>query len=516
MERRIGLGAVFLFLVLLAASVASAQTPPPPSGYASASISADVVLEPLLAAAEADLGRGEPALALARATAVTGAVPPDSAMHVRAEGLMLLAQQRLGTTPPTTVAADVALAPLIDAAALDGPAGRPALARARIEFVLARVAGSSALATRASGLRAAIDMQAPVVTSPPVVATSPPITTQQYQPIYGGAAPTYVYTAPGSIPQVSPDARLQRGQTPEDPHRRGDAEIVELYITGGIYGAYVGAWIPWGSGLFDGSSGDDRARLTTVGVLIGGGIMTLGVFALDQIDRGLRTGVPAAISMGIRYGLGLGALSLGIYGARNSVDTPTAMNIVGFAGLGGALLAAGLSMGLEPHPSQVQFTQTAGLWGALFGAQLAMLVAPLLPLDPGPFGVGSGNTRQEVGFGLVAGGLSAGLVTGMLVSALHANPSARRSWHMTLGFLAGTGAGTLIWSLIGLLSEFDVPTLGGCQFVGALGGIILAGFLSGNDRDRTTWDDPEETVPTVQVSIAPTQGGGTIGLSGTF
>lgn len=504
-------------LTALVTSSASAQTPPPPSGYASASITSDVVLEPLLVAAEADLGRSEPALALARATVVTAAVPPDSATHVRAEGLILLARQRLGTTAATEIAADVALAPLVDAAALDGPAGRASLGRARLEFVLARIAGSSALATRATALRAALDAQAPIIAAPPVVATTPAVTPQQYPPVYGGAAPTYVYTAPTTGPVASPDATPQ---APEDPRRRGNAEIIELYITGGLYGAYIGGWIPWGSGLLnDSTASDDRARLTTVGVFIGAGVLAIGVFGIDQIDGGLRTGVPGAISMGIRYGVSLGALSLGIYGASSSVDTPAAMNVIGFAGLGGGVLGAALSMGLDAHPSQVQFTQTAGLWGALFGAELALLVAPLIDLDTisTPFGgITAGHTRQEVGFGLVTGGLAAGILTGLVFSAAHVNPSARRSWHMTLGFLAGTGAGTVLWSLISALSdEFDLPTLGGCQFVGAIGGMVLAGLLSSGDREPANWDDVS-SVPSVQVSFAPTQGGGTIGLSGTF
>ncbi len=501
-------------LVLGASSAVHAQTPPPPTGYATASLTPDVVLEPLLTAAEADLGRGEAALALARATAVSAAVPPDGPTHVRAEGLILVARQRLCSTPAAEVLADVALAPLVDAAALDGPAGRAALARARIEFVLARVAASTALATRATGLRAALDAQAPIVTTAPPVVTAPTVTTAPYQPIYGAAptsAPTYVYTAPGQ-PQTRP--------APEDPRRRGTGEIVELYITGGLFGGYVGAWIPWGAGLFETAAGDDRARLTTVGVFLGAGVMALSVFGLDQIDGGLRTGVPAGISMGIRYGLGLGALSLGIYGAANGVSTPTAMNVIGFAGLGGAVLGGGLALGLEAHPSQVQFVQAAGLWGAFFGAQLAMLIAPLLALDSvsGPFGsFPASQTRQEVGFGLATGGLSAGLLAGLIFSAAHLNPSARRSWLMTLGVIAGTGAGTALWSLISAIAdEFDVPTLGGCQLVGALAGLILVGVMTSGDHERANWDEPGDDVPSVQLTIAPMQGGGTLGFAGTF
>ena len=498
-------------------SLASAQTPPPPSGYAAASITPDLVLEPLLAAAEADLGRGEAALALARATAVTAAVPPDSATHVRAEGLVLLATQRLAGAPATTVAADVALAPLVDTAALDGPAGRGTLARARLEFVLGRIAGTSALATRATALRAALDAQA--AAPPPTVATTTAVA-PQYQPIYGGAAPTYVYTAPDG--PDSPQSHLARGQTTDDPHRRGDAEIVELYITGGLFGGYIGAWIPYGSGLFNGAAADDRARLTTAAVLIGSGVSVLGIFGLDQIDRGLRTGVPAGIGMGIRYGLGLGGLMLGIVGARTSGTTEAAFNVMGFSGLAGGLLGAVLTMTLEPHPSQVQFTQTSGLWGVLFGAQLAMLIAPLIRADrvTTPFGgtFDSGQTRQEVGFGLTFAGLGAGVLTGMIFSAAHINPSARRSWHLTLGFLAGTGGGTLLWSLISALSgTLDVPTLGGCQFVGAIGGLVISGLLSSGDRERANWDeDPAAAAPTFQVSISPTQGGGVIGVNGAF
>lgn len=397
-----------------------------------------------------------------------------------------------------------ALTPLVDAAATDATAGRTDLARARLDFVIAHVVPTARIAIRAQAIRAAMDAHGPVVTTAPSQAVSQ---LAAPNPLYPTVAPApgqpqagYRYAVPTWTPP--PPA------PPEDPRRRSTGEIIELYVTAGVFGAYTGAWIPYGAGVFNTSSGTDEARALPIAMVLGAGTFVLGVFALDQIDGALRTGQPAALAIGIRYGLGIGALSLGIAGARTSGSTDAAFNVMGFSALGGLAVGAALGFGLEPHPSQVQFVQTVGLWGAMVGAELAAIVAPqvedgCIPFSPCPAAV-------ETGFGLALGGLGAGIVAGLITSAAGANLSARRSWFMTLGALAGVAVGSGLWGLISYtVNEVDVVAWGTSALLGSVAGLIVVGFLTGDDDRTRTWNDP-------QVSIAPTVGGAQVILSGAL
>ena len=475
--------AVPALLLLVPASVLAQDVPPPPPAYASASIGMDLVLEPLVSAAEADLGAGEITMALARTQVVLAEVPASSSVHVRAEGLSLLARQRLGTTPPGTVDAGAAYAPLVTTATADVAAGRVDLARARAQWLLAHVQSTSAIAVRAQGVIASIDQRA--------------------------AAPSpIVVTAAGWRPPVE-SAPMPVESSRHRPRRRSDLEIVDLYITSGLAGAFFGAWITESSGAIDHSSSDDQSRIVSIAMLAGAGVLTLGTFALDQVDDGPRAGQPGAIAAGIRFGFVLSGLSLGLWSADHTTDTATSFDALGIGILGGATLGTIFAYVAEPHPSQVQFTQSVGVWGGVLGAELAALVAPLAFPN-----LGAGTERVQSGFGITLGGLSVGLLTGVVLSAAHENFSARRSWLTSLGLVAGTGAGTLVWLLVSAGSRwsFDFPTWGGIAGIGGLGGLILAAVLTDGDRSTRSWDDE----PPVQLSIAPTVGGATLGVNGTF
>ena len=482
--------AAVLALIGLAAlsSSAHAQTiPPPPAAYAAASIGLDLVLEPLVSAAEADLGRGEPAMALARAQVVLAEAPASSTVHVRAEGLSLVAQQRL-VAPPGSVTSDDAYAPMLDAATADTAAGRFDLARARLAWVDAHAPAGSALVLRASTVRAALDAR---VTSASVATAPPPTTSAWTTPV-----PTWTAVATPTPPASS------------DPRRRTDLEIADLYVTGGLMGAYLGAWMSQSTGWLDGHSSEDASRITAIAMIAGAGVLTLGVFGYDQIDRGPRMGQPGTIAQGIRFGFVLSGLSLGVMSAdAGCCRVRETFDAMGIGVLGGAALGTLFAYTLEPHPAQVQFTQSVGVWGALLGAELAALATPL--------SFPSGNRDSvRMGFGLTLGGLSTGILVGFLLSAAHENFSARRSWLTTAGLVAGSGAGTLIWTLISLggHGNFDVPTWGACAGVGGIAGLILVGVLTAGDHGPRDWDE----APDVQLSIAPTMGGATLGLDGTF
>jgi hypothetical protein len=492
MLRAMRLGSYALGLIVgstFALARASAQdVPPPPAAYATASIGMDLVLEPLASAAEADLARGDAVHALARAQVAMGDAPASSTLHARVEGLALLARQRLGDAPPAVVTIDEVIAPLVDAAAGDVTAGRLDLARARITWVLAHATPGTDVAMRAQSVSQSIDAHA----APVATTTPPPISVPTSAAVW----------APPTATQPPP---------PADPTRRTDAEIVDLYITTGVMGAYFGAWTLVGPDAYRGMDANDAVLATAGVMLVGGGILTLGTFGLDQIDNGPRMGQPAAIATGIRFGLVTSGLTLGILSADHSYSFSEAYTAMGIGLLGGAALGLGLAYGASPHPSQTQFTQASGVWGAVLGAELAALISPLAFPN-----FGASDDRERAGFGITLGGVSLGIVTGMILAATHEHFSARRSWLTTLGVIAGTGAGSLVWFVAAEAAhgDFDLPRWGAIAGVGSIGGFVIAALLTGGDQGHRGFED--EGPPPVQVSVSPTTGGASFTMNGAF
>lgn len=482
------------------------DVPAPPAAYASATLGADLVLEPLVAAAEADLAQGNTPLAMARAQLVLTEVAASSTVHVRAEGIVMLGGER-GAQAATDTPPDVLLAPLVDAASSDVTASRFTLARARLAWVLTRVAPDGALGIRATAISRALEARAAsasgTLAAPTVTPIAPPTAPAT-------SSPRWVVVAPGTPPPTAPAIERPPVEpaTPADPRRRSDAEIVDLYITFGVMGAGIGVWAPVSTGALASLSDRDE-QLALTGALVGGtGVFLLGAFGLDQIGGGLRSGQPDAIAQGTRFGLVMASLSIGIYGADHSLDTGGVFDMLGIGLLGGTALGAIAAFGLEPHPAQTEFTQNTGIWGAILGAELGALVAPLAYPN-----FGSEDERQQLGFGLPLAGLAVGILTGAALSAAHENFSSRRSWLMTVGALGGAGAGSLVWFLVSqATSSFDVATWGGIAGLGSIGGLVLVGLLTTGDDGPRSWDG----LPDVQVAFTPTVGGATVGLSGTF
>lgn len=168
---------------------------------------ADLVLEPLVIAAQADIEHGQLALALARAATVAGALPADSPIQARAQGLVLLAQQRLGSSQAPQVEAEAVLTPLVDAAELDATAGRIELARARLDVVLAHLPATAALAVRASSLRAVIVTPAPAPA--PLIAPAPQQVVGPSSSSGPYVTPSSVYAVPSGVP-MEEDVRPRR------------------------------------------------------------------------------------------------------------------------------------------------------------------------------------------------------------------------------------------------------------------------------------------------------------------
>ncbi len=483
------------------------EVPPPPAAYASAALGADLVLEPLVAAAETDLAQGSTPLAMARAQLVLGEVAASSTVHVRAEGIVMLGSER-GAQPATDTPPDVLLAPLVDAASADVTASRFALGRARLSWVLGRVAPDGALGIRATAISRALEARAASASGTLAAPTTTTTTTTTAAP--PPVAPRWVVVGPGTPPPTSTATAPHpyAPPPPADPRRRGDAEIVDLYITFGVMGAGIGVWAPVSTGALATLSDRDQ-QLALTGALVGGtGVFLLGAFALDQIDGGLRSGQPDAIAQGTRFGLVLASLSVGIYTTDHSIDTGGVFDMLGIGLLGGTALGAIAAFGLEPHPAQTEFTQNTGIWGAILGAELGALVAPLAYPN-----FGSEDERQQLGFGMPLAGLTVGILTGVALSAAHENFSSRRSWLMSVGALGGAGAGSLVWFLVSEgTSSFDVATWGGIAALGSIGGLVLVGLLTTGDDGERNWDG----LPDVQLAFTPTLGGATVGLNGTF
>nr|MDQ3038059.1 hypothetical protein [Myxococcota bacterium] len=354
----------------------------------------------------------------------------------------------------------------------------------------------------------------------------PPPAVQQIGPTtqYGAMTPYgYQPTAPvAPIDAERPGARAEP-TPPADPTRRGDGEAIELYITAAVYGVYLGFWIPYAAGLESGGSGSGSAEnlVYSLSMLAGGGIMALGVAGLDS-GNGLRTGVGPSMSMGLRYGLGMGFLMWGAFdpvlgptGGRFDPITGTFIETrdgmiertafpMAF-GLGGMLIGATMGYGLSPSTNDVRFVETGGIWGTGLGLLAAIAAAQ----------------DSSQGFAITAAGLGTGLLTTSIIVAAGARVTSRRGWFMTLGFVIGAGAGTIVPALAAAATgEFSVQIFGAVAAATSIAGLITAFVLTeGMDAPRPGPDGARtesDAAPPIQVGLAPMEGGGLATISGAF
>lgn len=505
-----------LVLVALAPSIARAQSvvaPTPPGAYVAAPAADDVLL-PLVAAAEADVSAGRDDLALGRAQLALDLLEPSSALRVRAEAVRAMGMSAHGDGY-VAVAAPVEslLEPLVDAASAEGAERERVLAIARLDFVIQRVAPISPLGARATARREVLTQPPdPTSSAPSISAPVTPRATRRSRVDYG---------EPGAVGSVRVPSSEEMAEapptTPPDPTRRGDGELIELYITATLFGVYAGFWIPFGAGLQGGSDRNPESLVYSLSVLAGGGLFALGVAGLDS-GPGLRTGVGPAISMGIRYGVATGFL---MWGALDPVLSPTREvpgpsgacdmsggtftceeNRAGLvertalpAGFGatGALLGALVGYALRPTTQQVRMVEMGGLWGSAIG-----LLSSL----------GAAQDSSQ-GFAITATAMGLGLAGTALSTAFGVNLSGRRMGFMTLGLVAGAAVGMLA-PLIALAAtrEWSWPIL---SITGATGlaGLVVAGVL-------TNGMDDGATAPDLHVSISPMDGGGMASIGGSF
>ncbi|MFK7990028.1 MAG: hypothetical protein AB8I08_28675 [Sandaracinaceae bacterium] len=472
------------------AAVPSPDAPPPippaptgvggslasPTGEAAPAPLPPSTAEPLLQAAEQDLAQGNIGLATARLEIAMSVLVPNTPLHVRAQALAALAQARQSEVtvvrPPEQV-----VSPLLVQAERDLAIGQPALAHARATLALTHLPEASPLRARAAQITGRAATAAPTT----------PLTTQ--------AATPYSARPYASAAQPFEPYRREPHVPPPDPSHRGTGEIVELYITAGLFGV--------GSGIYltsAGGGGPDGAAyaLTAVG---GGAVMAASVLLLDLTDS-IETGMAPAISTGIRAGLAFGLTTAYMLSEVGVSPDPLAVSSLIWGGSALGLVAgAAIGFGANPSVRQVRFIESTELWGLGLGVGLAMLT----------------DFQDAAGSVLMFGGLSVGLLSGLSVVAANAELSTRHSLFLDLGFMAGGGVGAAIVGAIAVYGDLggdETIAVGGGLLAGSIAGwALLYGLTSGMD-DSEEEADPES--PEVRMGMSPVEGGGVGSLYGTF
>ncbi len=488
---RKNLAAFALALALLPSAVARAQVPSPPGTYTVA-VSLEEALTPLIAAAEADVGAGRHALAQARARLVLAALPEGTALRVRAQGVELLATQALAAPdapPPEAPPPEAVLEPLVAAAEQSVQRAEPAMAIVRLDFTLQRLPEGTALGVRAAAVRQVAQARL----APPPAATPPP---GAYPPAaYGG----YVQPAP----PPPPPGRRRRDEPPGDPNEPGTGEYIEMYTMTAAFGVFTGFYIPWAAGVRDSGSGTggraSEANLAySLGMIGGGAAFALSAMGLHL--AGMRTGQPGSIAIGFRWGtiagmLGfLSAIDYGFGGPR--LDDAERMSIWWGLGMTGGVLGTVLGYATEPSTDDVRFVECGAIWGTGYGALLASTV--VTALDP--------DLRDpSLGFGLTLGGTLAGIATTSILAGTGVHIPSRRAWLLTLGYVIGTAAATVVTAVaFSITREFSPIVLGTLGIALSTTGLVVTALLT----DGWTRDGEDAAAPDVSLSVSPMPGGG--------
>jgi hypothetical protein len=435
-------------------------------------------LEALASRAEADAREGRGPLARARAEIVLRVAPTESALATRATMVF----REVPASEPRPEPGEV-VQPLL-ASAEAHLASEPDLARAELDIVLRFVSADTPVGLRAAELRRAVG-EAPV--PPPPDPISPPAGLNALPPPPPGQAlPPLAHTAtPYGQAFVQPyGPPLEQVAVPaDDESLRGGGEIVELYVLGSGFGLFTGGYVTASLGGAE----------EVMGALIPlfGGAGALGVFALDS-GRGMRTGVPVAISTGIYLGLAEGALGLAAFG--QDLETLPALSAMWLSAVGGATLGAVLGYTLEPHRADSRLVFSSSLW-AFSWMGLAMLA-----IEP---------ERSEEAWRWMFGATNAGIALGVILAAATEMTEAR-VWLLNAGFVGGAVVATIFPGVAASLADerdMDPDVVAISLGIGSAAGLGLMFFLT---REMNL----EEPVPGVTPTVSFVDGGGVLGVSG--
>jgi hypothetical protein len=280
--------------------------------------------------------------------------------------------------------------------------------------------------------------------------------------------------------------------------KRTADEIAGLYTLGFVYGLGTGLWI-------DAVTQPESTAGIVLPPLIGAGLGIAGVAILDS-GRGLRYGVPSAISAGLIIGLDEGTVWTLWNQSQRSGDrwsTQGAASVVWGLSTVGAIAGGLVGSSVPITPGRALFVQAGALWGgAVLGLGMGALAADPHGERAGYFAAGVGTNVGWVGAALAAGSVS---------------PSSARVQLVNVGGIAGF----LLFGGIYLAAADKNPNVHaevGAAALGSAAGLTAAWFITARmapDMPRAP-NAPPAAVSNVVPAITPVQGGATVGVSGTL
>jgi hypothetical protein len=292
-------------------------------------------------------------------------------------------------------------------------------------------------------------------------------------------------------PVVNPALRLQDKRTTD--------ELAILYTNSALWGT--------GFGVVVGFASNNADAATFFLPAIGMAALGAGAIALMDVKYGpLPYGVPQSITSGMYMGLEAGIYISGILLSENLVQRNAEKvypGLVWGSATAGALLGGLIGATTPVTPGRASFTSTGAIWGGL--------VTSLVTL-----GITDGKNEYETApfiAGLI-GATAGGFTTGFLSKSV--SPSIARVRFIDLGGFAG---GLVLGGLYASVSDnMDGQAFSFLTSTGIVGGLALSAYLT-KDMER---DEPRRAYVRnasdwrMSPFMTPQQGGGTLGLAGTF
>lgn len=268
---------------------------------------------------------------------------------------------------------------------------------------------------------------------------------------------------------------------------------MELYITGALFGALTGSFIP--------TVAADTVSATTYTLtsLNGAGLLAVGVYLLD-LSADLRTGVAPTVSSSIRIGFANGMLAWALAAEATTPNASEAISLVWGGAALGAATGLAVGFGLEPTVRDARFVESAALWGGVLGSSAALIMDGVAPLGQ---------------FALMMAAMDGGLIAGILAAAMDAHPSTNRTLFLDLGFLVGTGVGALLPCLYYMSQQraIQARAVGTGIAIGSVAGWLLTFVLTDRlDGGRSADPDPAD----VRVGLAPLEHGAALSIGGVW
>lgn len=463
--------------------------------------------------------------------------------------------------------------PLLVSAELAAGQGRPELALARAEVLLAVLPSGSSLSVRANGVRM-VAINALGGGAPPQVdpqETLSPLVTQAEEDARQGALelararleivlryvpdgtplavrvrglqaalqpqpaqpvppppvePTRVGVPPPSWgPPVQMAPRPMTEQRPRDPYARGTGELIELYITMSAFGIYTGIYIPYVAGLnqcFGLRPGDAIPPACPTRIE-----RTSGMLEIDDNALNAAFVFPSLIGGGL-FALAVGGMDA--IGLRTGVGPSISVGLR-YGTVSGFLLWGTMGSTTLNDREHLAVGWVSALTGGVIGAVMGYGTQPSTDQvrfveTGGLWGAGLGlllgttiagwddtfdRDDDELIVGMTLGGMWSALLVNSILAGVGTSVSAARGWALTLGFATGAAAGTLVPLIVSSFSQTFSPAIfGGVASGTSIVGLIIAYLITEGMAARAA------APPPIALGIAPLDGGGALSVSGAF